>query len=360
MTNRSLFFVSASGKVSGAEIVLLALVDEALKRGHPVAVGCPPGRLAERLPAACRHVDLPEVSLGGGPLPWAAARYAVRSRVAARSIRLEARGAAVTVVNSLVALGAARLASPRGGVVWLVHDVVHRRDQRLLIRAAGPAIRRAVAVSSAAAAPLLPLGIPVEVARNGIGWPAPLVSQELHEPPVVGALALLTPWKGHRVLLEAVARLPGVRLELAGGVFPGDQVYVAELRERADRADLRGRVAFLGDVDRTVVLGRWDLMVSASTSPEATPLAVLEALSMGVPVIGTGHGGTVELLEGGAGVLVPPGDVAALVQGIETVLADRGLRSRMVERGRAVAEWHDSSRTVPAMLDALLGDATTG
>ena len=351
-----LCFVCASGAVAGAEVVLLALTDEALGRGHSVVVACPPGQLAERLPPGCAHVPLPELGLGRGPLAWTAVRYLLRSLVAARRIRsLTPRGALV-IVNSLLALPAARVARPRGGVVWLAHDVIHRRDQELLIRATRRVLRCAVAVSAAVAAPLRQLGLPVLVSRNGVQWPAPFLGREPRVPAVVGALARLTPWKGQRVLLEAVARLPGVRLELAGGYLPCDASYVAELRERAEREDLRGRVVFLGEVDRTEALGRWDVMVSASTAPEATPLAVLEAQSMGVPVVGTAHGNPVELLAAGGGVLVPPGDPEALAGAIHRVLTEPRLRRRMVQQGRLVAEQHDSSLTLPAMLDALLGE----
>jgi glycosyltransferase involved in cell wall biosynthesis len=350
----TLLLVNSSGQVSGAEVVLLALVDEARRRGHPVVVACPPGPLVQRLPDGCRHLPLPTLNLGGGPLPLAAARYALRSLSAGRRIRAQARRSTATVVNSLLALPAARVGRPSRSVSWLVHDVVHRRDQELLVRVAGRVVRRAVAVSRATAAPLARLGLPVVVAPNGVQQHESAVPLDVHRPPVVGALALLVAWKGHRVLLEAVARLPDVHLELAGGHFPGDEPYVAELRERAERPDLRGRVTFLGQVDRDETLRRWDVMVSASTSPEAMPLSVLEALSAGVPVVGTAHGGTVELLEGGAGLLVPPGDADALAAAIARAVGEPELRRRMAADGRQVAREHDLAGTIPVMLDALL------
>ena len=84
-------------------------------------------------------------------------------------------------------------------------------------------------------------------------------------------------------------------------------------------------------------------------------MSVLEAMSYGKPVVGTDHGGTTEFLTGGAGVLVPPGDPAALADGIRRVLSDGELRARMIAAARQrVADEHDLSRTLPAMLDALL------
>ena len=176
----------------------------------------------------------------------------------------------------------------------------------------------------------------------------------LHEPPVVGMLALLTPWKGHRVLLEAAARLPAVRVELAGGQFPGDEAYVAELRARARAADLAGRVRFLGAVDALATMAGWDVFVSASTSPEAGPLGVLEAMSLGLPVVVSDLGGAPEYV-GDGGVAVPAGDAAALASAIDRLLGDATARRHLGERARArVAAHYDASSTRERLYEAVM------
>lgn len=351
--------VSATGQVSGAEVVLLDLVGVAVVRGHAVTVACPAGPLVERLPPGATHLPLPELRLGAGPAPLRPAALALRSAAAAwvlrRATRRHRGPRARVVVNSLLALPALALVRPPDGVGWLVHDTVHRADQRWVVRAARRVVRRAVAVSSATAEPLRALGLDVVVAHNGVRWPVAPAPAALSSPPVVGILALLTHWKGHLVLLDAVAQLPDVRVELAGGSFPTDTAHVAAVRERAARPDLAGRVELLGHVDPLDRLRRWDVAVSASTSPEAGPISVLEAMSVGVPVVGTDHGGTSEFLTGGCGVLVPPGDADALAVALRRVLADPDLRAGLVGAARArVAERHDLSRTLPVMLDALL------
>jgi glycosyltransferase involved in cell wall biosynthesis len=238
-----------------------------------------------------------------------------------------------------------------------VHDTITSTKQRAATRIGKPAVRIAVSVSEATARPLRALGLPVAVAHNGVRWPvAQLSGDGLHAPPVVGMLALLTPWKGHQILLDSVARLPGVQVELAGGSFPGDVTYVEELRARALRPDLEGRVRFLGHVDAAEALSRWDVAVSASVTPEAGPLSVLEAMSHGLPVIGTDHGGTTEFLTGGAGLLVPPGDEVAMAEAIDAILRDDGLRRCLAaEARRRIAADHDLGKTLPAMLRTLLG-----
>ncbi|MGU3293541.1 glycosyltransferase family 4 protein [Williamsia sp. M5A3_1d] len=352
-------FVAHSGQMSGAEKVMLDLVQAALCDGHRVTVACPAGPLVGRLPPTVEHLVIDHLGLTGES---GAARLVGGVQLVARWLRTGRRLRAAAagpdvavVVNSLNALPAARPAAGARGVSWLVHDTVVTGRQRAVIRLARRGIRRAVAVSDATAAPLRALHLPVVVRHNGVAWPVDPLPDTLHTPPVVGMLALLTPWKGHRVLLDAVADLPGVRVAFAGGHFPGDVDHVAALRARASEPDLDGRVEFLGHLDLRDALRRFDVIVSASVEPEAGPLSVLEAMAYGRPVIGTDHGGTTEFLSGGAGVLVPPGDPVALGDAIDRVLSDADLRAQMVARARRrVAEHHDMSVTLPAMLAELL------
>ncbi|MGA9872521.1 MAG: glycosyltransferase family 4 protein [Rhodococcus sp. (in: high G+C Gram-positive bacteria)] len=355
----SVLFLAHTAQVSGAEKVLLNLVDEALREGHDVVVACPRGVLSEQLPPTVTHIPMKQLGLGGErglARGLAALRLVARWATAAKAVRRTARTpGTATVVNSLFALPVARLAGSRGGASWLVHDTMISTKQRAVVALSRPAIRVAVAVSDATAVPLRAAGVRTIVSHNGVGWPATRYGGAVHTPPVVGMLALLTPWKGHTVLLDAAAMLPGIRVELAGGSFPGDAEYVAQLKARAGQPDLAGRVEFLGHFDPETALQRWDVVVSASTSPEAGPLSVLEAMSHGLPVVGTNHGGTSEFLAGGAGILVEPGNPAALAEALDTVLSDDDLRLSIAEAARArIAAEHDLSVTLPALLEKLL------
>ncbi len=353
----TLVFVAHTGQVSGAERVMLDLIGVARDRGRRVTVVCPDGPLVGRLPADVEHVSIPPLGLSGERglhRLVGASRLLLDWLRAGRVLRRRTRGHSTIIVNSLFALPSARLARPSGGVSWLVHDTLSSGRQRAVVRVSAPVIRRAVAVSEATARPLTDLGLPTVVAHNGVVWPVPALATELHDPPVAGILALLTPWKGHAVLLEAVAALPGVELEFAGDSFPGDADHVASLHERASRPDLAGRVRFLGHTDPRTALTRWDVVVSASITPEAGPLSVLEAMAFGKPVIGTDHGGTTEFLRGGAGILVPPSDPAALADAITRVLDDPDLRESLAREARCrIGTEHDKSVTLPLMLDEL-------
>lgn len=355
-----ILFVAHTGNVSGAEKVLLDLVRDGRRQGREVAVACPAGPLRDALPDGVSHVELPQLGLtgesgvarllGAGRL---LGRWVRAGRILKRAMRTPGTA---TVVNSMYALPSVRLAGGRNCASWLVHDTVANGKQRAVTAIGRPAVRTAVAVSEATAEPLRAMGFPVVVAHNGVRWPVPALGGDLHSPPVVGMLALLTPWKGHGVLLDAIARLPDVHLELAGGSFPGDAAHVEELTARAARPDLAGRVRFLGYVDPVTAMSGWDVVVSASVLPEAGPLNVLEAMSHGLPVVGSDHGGTSEFLTDGAGLLYPPGDAAALAEAIRRVLSDAALRRSIGERARAyVAAHHDVNVTIPEMLRVLAG-----
>lgn len=361
-TNPTLLLVSHTGLMSGAERVLLRLAEAASKRGFRVRAAAPTGPLTGALqPSVEELIELPELKLPSGPRAAAAGVLALRTVVAAG--RLRSVGANVVVANGLLALPALRLARPRAPVAWLVHDLLHRQDQLLVLRLARGVVSLAVAVSEAVGRPLEEQGLEVVVVRNGTPWPPAPGVTEPALPPVVGCAALLTPWKGQDVLLEAMARLgrPEVHLELAGGMFPKDSAYVAGLRRRATASDLAGRVHLLGQVDEVMNrMRRWTMAVIASVDPEAAPLVLLEAMSVGVPVVGTDIGGTPEVI-GEAGLLVPARDPDALCQAIATLLDDHELRHRCAEAGpRAIAASLTMERWEDEIMATLTGLVSSG
>jgi glycosyltransferase involved in cell wall biosynthesis len=365
-TARRLLAISPTGLFSGAERVLQHYLAAARQRGWTVSCLAPPGTLFDTLTAdGVNVVALPDLKLGDGPRPLAALTMMARWGEASRPIRRRAGTADVVLVNGLLALPAVRLARVHAPVCWLVHDVVVRRDLLAVARGSAGAVDLAIAVSDAAAALPRRLGMITVIARNGARWPVEPADSSAtaptpaptSSPPIVGINAMLVPWKGHRVLLDAIAHVDGAVVELMGGQFPKDAEHVARLRQRADEADLAGRVHFLGHcADPLAQMRRWTLAVNASTDPEAAPLSVLEAMSLGLPVVATDHGGSPEVL-GDAGLLVPPSDAAALARAITTLLGDADLRHRCAVAGRAaIADHYSLARTTEKMM-ALLEQA---
>jgi glycosyltransferase involved in cell wall biosynthesis len=141
----------------------------------------------------------------------------------------------------------------------------------------------------------------------------------------------LGPQKAVGVLLEALRRVSDVSLVIAG-----DGPERSALERRALELGLEARVRFLGSVPRETVL-RLFRAADVSVLPSAWenfPHTIVEALAVGCPVIATAVGGVPEVVRDAEnGLLVPPGDSAALAAAIERFLGDASLRERL--RGAA-------------------------
>jgi glycosyltransferase involved in cell wall biosynthesis len=145
--------------------------------------------------------------------------------------------------------------------------------------------------------------------------------------PTLAFAGRLTGQKALGVALAAVAEVDGVSLLLLGD---GPERPGLERRTAALRLD--GRVRFLGGGTREDVL-RLFRAADASVLPsewENFPHTVVEALAVGTPVIATAVGGVAEIVRDGEnGLLVPPGDVAALAAAIDRLVHENGLRERL-------------------------------
>jgi len=186
------------------------------------------------------------------------------------------------------------------------------------------------------------------VIRNGIDMtrfaPSPARDGAVTRGPIIGTLARLIPSKGIRILLDAIPHLlqkyPEALLLVGGG---GEEQEALERQARA--LGIADRVVFVGPVqDPRDFYRRLDVFVLPSLD-EAFGLVVLEAMAMGLPVIGTRVGGVPEVLTHGVnGWLVEPGDSAVLAAGLRTLWADPILRRRVAEEGRRTAVRFDVTR----------------
>ena len=158
--------------------------------------------------------------------------------------------------------------------------------------------------------------------------------------PLVGMVAALRPEKNHGMFLRMAARVaseaPAARFLVIG---EGPE----RLRLEALARDLRleGHVQFLGARDDMPGLLRaLDVAVLCSLPVvETFPVSLLEALATGVPVVSTRVGSIADIVEEpGTGLLIAPGDEAALAGAVGHLLADSALRGRMGQAARARAE----------------------
>jgi glycosyltransferase involved in cell wall biosynthesis len=175
-------------------------------------------------------------------------------------------------------------------------------------------------------------------------------------------VAAVTPDKGHDVLLDGLATATDLSWRCAClGSLDRDTVFADAIRRRARERGLGDRVRFPGpltgaELDRAYATA--DLLVLASRA-ETYGMVVTEALARGVPVLAAEVGGVAEALghaEDGArpGLLVPPGDHAALGAALRAWLGDDALRGRLRraarERRAALRPWSAPSAVLAGVL----------
>jgi glycosyltransferase involved in cell wall biosynthesis len=217
------------------------------------------------------------------------------------------------------------------------------RTHRLLGRALNLVTTATIANCEAARQSLLrderPRADRVVVLENGVDLDRFLSLDAPAGPPRrVGAVANLRAVKGLDVLVAAAALLrerhPEVSFHVAG---EGEER--AALERQVRQAGLEGRFHLGGSQsDVPGFLGGLDVAVQASRA-EGMPNAVLEHMAAARPIVATAVGATPELIEDGRhGLLVPPGDAAALAAAVGRLLADRDLAGRLAGAARRRAE----------------------
>ena len=196
-------------------------------------------------------------------------------------------------------------------------------------------------------------GIGMDLRRYGPESVAPgavaALRQELGigEDPALLMVAEFTPRKRHVDAIDAFAALaadrtlPRVRLLLAG---------VGALRPAIERKvhalGLSRRVHFLGLRPDVPVLMKASRALLLPSTQEGLPRCVLEAMAMGLPIVGTRIRGTTELLEGGCGTLVEVGDAKGLAAGVGAVLRNPAAAAEAAARARVRAARYDEPAVV--------------
>lgn len=208
------------------------------------------------------------------------------------------------------------------------------RAFRWYCRVVSPFVSKAIATSSDIAAEVRAtrLGDRVVVVPNAV--PFPVHWNAALDGPVV-AIGRLNEWKGHDVLIEAIAILRRrgleVAVEIAGDAYPGQERRAGELRALALERGVDDLVQFLGYVDDTgALLARAGMFVLPSVRPEPFGLVLVDAMARGVASIATDAGGPRDIVrDGETGLLVPRADASALADAIARLHADAGLRARL-------------------------------
>jgi glycosyltransferase involved in cell wall biosynthesis len=251
---------------------------------------------------------------------------------------------------------------PKGTpVVWHIHDYVGSRKfmSRLLRRFSGrcaaaivnsqsvgadldtvvPGVKKTVIYNAIDLERFSPTGERLDLDR-ACGLP-PASADTIR----VGLVATFARWKGHKVFLEALSRLPtqvAVRGYVVGGPIyqtGGSQWTREELEQEVERLGLAGKVGFTGILEEPAAAMRaLDIVVHASTQPEPFGMVIVEAMGCGKPVIVSKAGGAAELIEEEFTALGhAPGDGSALAVQIERLAVGEPLRARLGAAGRSEA-----------------------
>jgi glycosyltransferase involved in cell wall biosynthesis len=222
-----------------------------------------------------------------------------------------------------------------------------RDDLRLTV---SEAVRRSLPEPAASRAITLVHGIDVAAQRAGADRAAVRAELGVSDHQVlVGTVANLRGTKGYPDLIAAAATVVRQHPE-ARFVSVGQGPLLEELERRRDEAGLGDHLRFLGyRPDAARVVSGCDIFC-LSSHHEGLPVALMEALALGIPVVATDVGGIAELVTTGEqGLVVPPHRPELLAAALAEVVADGELRHRFAEGARARGDGLDAGTATAAI-----------
>jgi glycosyltransferase involved in cell wall biosynthesis len=340
-----ILFVGQTGKLGGAEFVLLDIARHYRDRCHVALLA--DGPLVGLLQQAGVPVSVVAASQRmltvGRDAPAAAALAAIPATIAAaRRLARLARGFDLIYANSQKAAIIAMLTGRMLGkpVTWHLHDILGGEhfgglQRRAAVALANRAARTVLVNSAASRDGFLAMGGRsdlVSIVLNGID-PEPFlqVSDAQAEtlraalcPPgqrLVGLFGRLAAWKGQHVLLEALPQLPDVHAMIVGDAMFGEDLYRNTLHQRAAALGVQDRVSWLGfRQDVAELMRAAEVIVHTSTAPEPFGRVIVEAMLARRPVIAASGGASAEILGADYPHLAAPGDPDALASALRRVL----------------------------------------
>ena len=355
----NVLLTDATDIFAGGEDYVLTLARSLTRRGHSVWVSASPGHL---LLSKCTESSLPVVPIAYGGM----------SRVfgVSRRLRRAMRERSIAIVHSnanydrtCAAIAAAAAGAKHVAGVHSTHSIKHNITHALRNRfgtshfITDADAGREVLLREDGIPPGKVTTIPIGIDADPAEVRAPLRARTRsamgidEKTIVVGNVARLVPFKGHRYLLEAAALIARERTDVLF-VIVGDGELEAALKEQADRLGISGSVRFLGFRDDLRELyPAFDVYCHSSIdlASEMFPIAILRALASGLPVVSTDVGGISAMIEEGhSGHLTPAEDPPALAGALLGLIADVTRRTAF---GRASAALYERRYTAPAMAE---------
>lgn len=371
----SVLFVDHATGLGGAEhslLLLLSHLDVAEWQPH---LACPAGVLAEQ---AQQHdipwhpVTLPRLRRSVYfPKDWlydAGQLVQVAKQIDAAAFY------ANTVRGAIYAALAARIG--KRPFIWHMRDFwlseneprYHQLDwaiKTILCRAAAHII-----TNSAATARHLPCAKKITIVHNGIDLARFRTAQNTanfrnrfnipFDAPLVGMVGRLRPWKGQERFIEMATAVAAIQPEthfviVGGSPFAIEDAYPEKLRQLAQEKNLAHCLHFTGHLtDVRPALAALDIFVHPG-EPEPFGLVNIEAMAAGKPIAAFAHGALPEIVfHEETGLLVPPGDGAALAQAVITLLHSPEKRKKYGQAGKQRAQNHFTIQQTAVQVAAVL------
>ena len=168
-------------------------------------------------------------------------------------------------------------------------------------------------------------GVPgekLELVANGTPLPEELASSDRSTAPVIGSIGRFVVQKNFPLFVDLVEALDRQGLSV-DGLLAGDGPEMSVIRQRAADAGVEERIRLPGFTTDTDAFFRQLFCYVVTSSEEGQPVSLLEAMSYGLPIVATDVGAISKTLESGTeGIIVPPGDVAALADAVKRFVED--------------------------------------
>lgn len=239
-------------------------------------------------------------------------------------------------------------------VLWAHDAMTGRHWTERLARRVPPDLVIANSKFTASTVDVVYAGMPVSVVYAPVAQSAPVSEvdrQQLRSALRTGADDVVViqasrseAWKGHALLIEALAELadvPGwVWWQVGGAQRPVESAFLESIRQAAEQAGIGDRVRWVGQRDDVAqLLAAADIYCQVNSRPEPFGVVFVEALWAGLPVVTTALGGAREIVDRSCGILVAPGDTTDLVQALRSLILDRDRRLALglAGPGRAAA-----------------------
>jgi glycosyltransferase involved in cell wall biosynthesis len=169
--------------------------------------------------------------------------------------------------------------------------------------------------------------------------------------------------KGQEVLVQATAVLKqrgrSVKALIVGTPFPGNEEHLKRLQTLVKERGVEDLVVFAGELtDTRPAYAAMDVLAMTSIQPEPFGGVTSEAMSLGLPVIATNIGGSLDqVVDGVTGLLVTPGDPMALADAIEKLMSSSELRRQMGEAAAKRIREHFSITEMAGKIEAIIDEA---